>query len=246
MLRIALVILALGALSACGNMGPAVPRLSNPPMSAAQSKAAQPRTVRVEGADTLFSLSKRYGVSPRAIIDANNLQPPYRLTVGQSLVLPAGWVRAGNTQLMPQLDASLRPVDIGTQRDRWSVGGEAELASRWHTELRYSRETRDGRRLVGTNFVTTASQLAAPVDSVTDQVEGSLRYEAANAAIALSYLGSFYSNRREELSWSNPFTAIAPGAPVAHRFVPSSGSTAMSTSARPSCPCAPRPTFSPM
>jgi murein DD-endopeptidase MepM/ murein hydrolase activator NlpD len=88
MLRIAFVILALGALSACGNMGPAVPRLSNPP-TAVQSKPAQPRAVRVEGADTLFSLSKRYGVSPRDIIDANNLQPPYRLTVGQSLLLPA-------------------------------------------------------------------------------------------------------------------------------------------------------------
>jgi len=88
MLRIAAVVLALGALSACGNIGPAVPRLSNPP-TAVQSKAAQPRTVRIEGSDTLFSLSKRYGVSPRAIIDANNLQPPYRLTVGQALVLPA-------------------------------------------------------------------------------------------------------------------------------------------------------------
>lgn len=131
---------------------------------------------------------------------------------GQSLVLPAGWVRAGNTQLMPELDASLHPVDIGTERERVSVGGEADLAAHWYTELRYSRETRDGRRLAGSNFVTTASQLAAPVDSVTDQVEGSLRYEASNAAIALSYLGSFFSNRRDELSWSNPFTAIAPGA----------------------------------
>lgn len=38
--------------------------------------------------DTLYGLANRHGVSPRAIIDANGLKPPYKLLVGQRLVLP--------------------------------------------------------------------------------------------------------------------------------------------------------------
>ncbi|OHC74921.1 MAG: hypothetical protein A3G18_01175 [Rhodospirillales bacterium RIFCSPLOWO2_12_FULL_58_28] len=38
--------------------------------------------------DTVYILSRRHGVSMRAIIDANNLTPPYRLTAGQRIILP--------------------------------------------------------------------------------------------------------------------------------------------------------------
>ena len=44
--------------------------------------------VRVKKGDTLFILSRRYGVSFRAIIEANHLKPPYRLRIGESLILP--------------------------------------------------------------------------------------------------------------------------------------------------------------
>ena len=38
--------------------------------------------------DSLYGVSRRYGVSTRSIIGANRLQPPYRLIVGQRLKLP--------------------------------------------------------------------------------------------------------------------------------------------------------------
>ena len=44
--------------------------------------------VRVQRGATLFILSRRYGVSARTIIDANDLEPPYRLHQGESLILP--------------------------------------------------------------------------------------------------------------------------------------------------------------
>ena len=44
--------------------------------------------IRVKIGDTLFILSRRYGVSARAIIEANDLTPPYRLERGESLILP--------------------------------------------------------------------------------------------------------------------------------------------------------------
>jgi len=38
--------------------------------------------------DTVYGLSQRHGVSPRAIIEANGLTPPYQLVPGRRVVLP--------------------------------------------------------------------------------------------------------------------------------------------------------------
>lgn len=48
-----------------------------------------PETVTVEKGDTLYSISKRYDMPLRDLIDANGLKPPYTLKVGQVLRLPA-------------------------------------------------------------------------------------------------------------------------------------------------------------
>ena len=48
-----------------------------------------PETITVERGDTLYSISKRYGVPLRELIDNNNLRPPYTLKVGQTLHIPA-------------------------------------------------------------------------------------------------------------------------------------------------------------
>ena len=58
------------------------------------------RAVRVGKGDTVHALSRRHGVSPRGIIEANNLKPPYYLKVGQRIVLPRPnihVVRSGET-----------------------------------------------------------------------------------------------------------------------------------------------------
>ncbi len=52
------------------------------------AKPAPPIQVRVKAGETLFILSRRHGVSARAIIDANRLRPPYRLASGLRLKIP--------------------------------------------------------------------------------------------------------------------------------------------------------------
>ncbi len=42
----------------------------------------------VQRGDTVFGISRRYGLPLRAVMDANGLQPPYTLVPGQRLVLP--------------------------------------------------------------------------------------------------------------------------------------------------------------
>lgn len=59
---------------------------------AAQPTGAAPgqqTTHVVQPGDTVYSIGRQYGVSPDAIIAANNLANPNRLDVGQTLVIPA-------------------------------------------------------------------------------------------------------------------------------------------------------------
>jgi len=162
------------------------------------------------GREGAWQVDLGYVAAPHNVFDTT--LTPFTVGADQSLTLPSGWVRAGNTQNMTALDSSLRGYDLETSRERWSLGGQIDLASHWQTELDYTHETRDGRRLLGANFITTSSQLPAAVDLVTDQLDWSARYEIAQGEIGLSYFGSFFSNRRWDFAWANPFAAIAPGA----------------------------------
>lgn len=82
---------ALLALSACGGLSFPVtndaPRSINRPSADLFINAT---AVKVGRGDTVYSIARRHKLSPRALIDANNLRPPYALTIGQRLVLPQG------------------------------------------------------------------------------------------------------------------------------------------------------------
>jgi MtrB/PioB family decaheme-associated outer membrane protein len=162
------------------------------------------------GREAAWRVGLGYLAAPHNVFDTT--VTPFDAAPADALSLPAGWVRAGSTQLMPALDGSLRRYDLGTTRERWSLDGELERPSGLRTELRYTHETRDGQRLRGSNFVVTSSQLASPVDYVTDQVDWSARYATRRGSIGISYFGSFFTNDRPAYTWDNPFTAIAPGA----------------------------------
>jgi LysM repeat protein len=43
----------------------------------------------VQSGETIYSIGRLYGVDPQAIIDANNLANPDRISVGQTLIIPA-------------------------------------------------------------------------------------------------------------------------------------------------------------
>ncbi len=53
------------------------------------SMFGNPNQVKVRRGDTLYSISRKYDVPLRDLIEANNLRPPYGLRVGQSLRVPA-------------------------------------------------------------------------------------------------------------------------------------------------------------
>ncbi len=94
--RVLLLLVGAGlVLAACA--APRGPSALNRP---AAERTASSGTVIVRPGDTLYAIAKRNGVSPRALIDANGLRPPYLLRAGDRLVVPGARVhvvRSGDT-----------------------------------------------------------------------------------------------------------------------------------------------------
>ena len=94
-----LALLLLGACHPSGNPAPVYdggnssPRplgaVNAVPVSQAGILETAGGRVAVQQGETLYAISRRSGVPVRSLIDANNLQPPYRLNAGQVLTLPS-------------------------------------------------------------------------------------------------------------------------------------------------------------
>lgn len=82
-LRLAVVAFALLA-AACERTGGLAPVTT-----VGETPASAGGAVSVAKGDTLYGLSRRYNVPLRDLIEANGLQPPYTLAVGQRIVLPS-------------------------------------------------------------------------------------------------------------------------------------------------------------
>ncbi|MFP5512359.1 MAG: LysM peptidoglycan-binding domain-containing protein [Alphaproteobacteria bacterium] len=80
LLVLSTAVLALGACERVGGLAPFT-HVSETPDSAGGA-------ITVQKGDSAYSLSRRYNVPLRDLIEANKLAPPYRLEVGQRLVLP--------------------------------------------------------------------------------------------------------------------------------------------------------------
>ena len=58
------------------------------PAGAARIAAVHPKEVTLQSGETLYTVSRRYDVPVRSLIDANALSPPYALPAGRTLALP--------------------------------------------------------------------------------------------------------------------------------------------------------------
>jgi len=116
MLRVAAAIAALGFVAACQAPTPtaanggapevAAPGPDTPQQAPAAKREAQ--QIVVEAGRSVSRIAAKYGVSRRAIIDANNLTPPYKIKTGQDLLIPG----AGGSPPAPAVAGSPPPEII--------------------------------------------------------------------------------------------------------------------------------------
>ncbi|MGH7087479.1 MAG: peptidoglycan DD-metalloendopeptidase family protein [Stellaceae bacterium] len=111
------LVLLLAVLVGCARTAPPAPFELHGGAGAQGSLAPippHPDSIAVANGDTLYGIARRYRIPVRAIIDANRLQPPYRLAAGTRLALPqvrVYQVRSGDTLAGV---ARRYAVDIGT------------------------------------------------------------------------------------------------------------------------------------
>jgi MtrB/PioB family decaheme-associated outer membrane protein len=158
-------------------------------------------------------------------------QLPYRqfnttssifLETADSLLLPAGWVRAQTTDGFTALGTSLVSRNIESDRNIYTIGGRYLAGSRFSFSLDYRRQENDGNRIQGGSTFTNASLLPMPFEYVTDEVDFEARYGSDNSFVALSWYLSDFQNDNTALYWEQPFTGAAGADTLAQAQAPES------------------------
>ncbi len=161
------------------------------------------------GREGVFTARLGYAELPHRLSDS--AMTPFLGNGGGVLSLPGGFP-AATTGAMP-LNTTLQPVDLGSKRKRLDVGASLLAMQDWTYRVNVRHEVRDGTQRFAGSFFSNTSQLAAPVDQVTDQLEASASYASGPWQATLAYNASVFRNGQDSLIWTNPFTngVIASG-----------------------------------
>jgi len=167
-----------------------------------------------------FDLFLSYHELPHYISDSAST--PYLGNGGDVLTLPAGWVRSSTTAGMTALDASLREVDLKTERKRLGTGISITTESPWSYEVDLRHEDKEGNKLTGGSFLFSSAQLVEPVDYVTDEIDAAIAYTTKRLQGRFAYYASTFSNNNDSLTWENAYTPIVAGADEGQLALPPS------------------------
>lgn len=159
------------------------------------------------GREGLYSLSFGLAEVPRHFADG--AVSPFLGSGGDVLSLPSGYPAAG-TSTMP-LASTLQPVALGYKNQRSNLGATWLAGEHWSYRVGVRHDVRDGTRPTYGSFFANASQLAAPVDQVTDQLEVSASYASRRWQATLGYQVSQFRNGPGALTWDNPFWPVVAG-----------------------------------
>ena len=169
------------------------------------------RSIELEqGTQGEFKMFIRYAELPFQISDS--ARTPFGGVGTGSLSLPPGWVPGITTQTMPGLAGSLQDVKIDSSRKRIGLGFAGIPARDWEVGWNVRQETREGTQRMAGSFFLNSTQLVAPVDYTTDEIEGFVSYAASRWQVRLAYQGSAFANGNASLRWDNPFAETIPGA----------------------------------
>ncbi len=164
------------------------------------------------GHQGLFEIFGEYDQIPHFRLD--DAQTPFIGAGGTNLTLPAGWVAGANTANLTQLTASLRAVEIETERQRYGGGFSWNLGTDWELAASYRREEKDGLETIAGIFGSTGGNprsaiLPKPIDYTTHESDINLSFNGERLQARLGYHLSQFDPHKDSLIWSNPYTANA-------------------------------------
>lgn len=168
------------------------------------------RVVQLDGnIDGKFGFNVGYRELPYRRFDST--RTIFSTSSSGDLSLPSGWVAAGSTPAFTQLSASLRPLNIESDRQALDLGADWKASNKLRVFANFRRQNRDGVKISGGAGFTQASLLPKFFDYETDQIDAGVQYADGAATLALAWYGSFFDNRSSSLEWQTPFVT-SPGA----------------------------------
>jgi MtrB/PioB family decaheme-associated outer membrane protein len=173
-----------------------------------------------QGLNGMGKLNIRYAELPFLISDS--ARTPFNGVGSGSLRLPPTWVPGTTTQTMPGLASSLQDVNIDSGRKQFNFGLATFPTREWQIGFNAQHETREGTKRIAGTFFLDATQLIAPVDYTTDQLEAYASYAAPRWQVRFAYQGSLFTEGNTALRWDNPFAQTAPGATLGQLGLPPS------------------------
>jgi len=160
------------------------------------------------GREGRYDLRVSYDGQPNILYDTG--ATPYRAN-GSTLGLPAGWVSAGGTAGMSALGTSLAPVTIESERRTVALLARYFASPSWTVFGEFRRQEHDGTGLTSASFLTEAVQLPQPFDYVTSSLEAGVAWAGRRASLRVSYLGSWFDDQYDSITFANPYLPIVPG-----------------------------------
>lgn len=134
-----------------------------------------------------------------------------RLTRDNPLTFTTGLRGIGSsTQVQSGAGANALParqVSIGTQRDLTQVGFYKNLMSDLDTRISFKHEVKSGNRLWGRGGEPAFA--VEPIDSTTDQLEGTLNFSGEKFQVSGGYSASWYRNKHDLVSIITNGVAVA-------------------------------------
>jgi len=135
-------------------------------------------------------------------------QTPFDGVGSDQLNLPADWVRSFRTSGMTALDSSLTNTALKTQRKTLDAGLTLKFSHQWAYQVDYQHQEKSGTRAFGGGiFFSNATIFPAPVDFTTDQFDMGLSWTGTRGHIRFGFIGSYFKNGNNSVTWQNPFTS---------------------------------------
>ncbi len=156
-----------------------------------------------------FSVFGEYDAIPHLRFDDG--QTPFSGAGGTELSLPPGFVRADSPAAMTELDASLKDMDVKTERERIGAGFSVNLSPEWTLSTSFRSEEKDGiEAIAGLHGPSGGDYRAAilprPVDYTTQEAEVAVGYSSDRLQANFRYNLSVFDNNENSLTWENPYT----------------------------------------